>query len=92
VTRVASAVGEDLLYRHAAVAECWTEAGVRALSSRKGLNGRPLSWSHVVLLGNVASPLVRRCLENKALDEGLSVRKLAELVAAASGSPVTARI
>ena len=94
VTRVASAVGEDVpsLYRHAAVAECWTEAGVRALLSRKGLNGRPLSWSHVVLLGNVASPPARRHLENKALDEGLSVRKLAELVAAASGPQVTARI
>jgi hypothetical protein len=35
-----------------------------------------------VLLGNVRSPIARRRLENRALEEGLSVRQLAELVEA----------
>lgn len=84
VTAVAAALGEDTpsLYRHAAVAECWTEAGVRALLARTGGNGRSLTWSHAVLLGNVRSPIARRRLENRALEEGLSVRQLAELVEA----------
>ena len=84
VTNVAAALGEDVpsLYRHAAVAECWTELNVRKLLARKGSNGRSLSWSHVVLLGNVGSPVARTRLENRALDDGLSVRQLAELVTA----------
>ena len=93
VTSVAAALGEDVpsLYRHAAVAECWSETGVRALLSRKGPSGRSLTWSHVVLLGNLGSPLARRRLENRALDEGLSVRQLAELVAAEGASSRRAR-
>jgi ActR/RegA family two-component response regulator len=82
VTTVAQAIGEDVpsLYRHAAVAECWTEAGVRNLLGKKGRDGRPLSWSHLVQLEAVQSPVTRQRLVKQALDEALSVRDLTALV------------
>jgi hypothetical protein len=88
VTTVAEAIGEDVpsLYRHAAVAECWTEAGVRNLLGKKGRDGRSMSWSHVVLLGTVPSPVTRLSLAKQVLDRGLSVRELASLVKSETGS------
>jgi ActR/RegA family two-component response regulator len=76
---VATALGEDLpsLYRHAAVAECWTETEVAALLDRKGPGGRTLSWSHIVLLGSLSSAHARARLVEQALRESLSVRDLA---------------
>ncbi len=93
VTTVAAALGEDApsLYRHATVAECWNEAEVRELLSRQGPDGRRLSWSHVVLLGHVTSSALRKRLENRALDEGMSVRQLAEAVAAQAQASVRGR-
>jgi ActR/RegA family two-component response regulator len=84
---VATALGEDLpsLYRHAAVAECWTEAEVSALLDRKGPGGRTLSWSHIVLLGSVSSAHARARLVEQALRESLSVRDLAERARESAG-------
>jgi ActR/RegA family two-component response regulator len=82
VSALAAAIGEDAptLYRHAAVTECWTEAEVRELCVRKGRDGRPLSWSHIVLFGSVASEPMRAELVERALDAGLSVRQLTALI------------
>ena len=84
---VATALGEDLpsLYRHAAVAECWTEAELSALLDRKGADGRSLSWSHIVLLGSVSSARIRARLVEQALRESLSVRDLAERLRESAG-------
>jgi ActR/RegA family two-component response regulator len=78
VSVVAAALREDppSLYRHAAVAEVWTEAEVRELLTRKGRDGRSLSWSHIVLLGSVTPAETRADLVEVALAEGLSVREL----------------
>jgi ActR/RegA family two-component response regulator len=82
VAVVAAAIGEDVpsLYRHAAVAECWSEAEVRGLCARKGRDGRGLSWSHIVLLGGVRSAVVRAGLVERVLGQGLSVRELAAFI------------
>lgn len=87
VTAVAAAIGEDVpsLYRHAGVAECWSEADVRSLLASKARDGRSLSWSHVVLLGTVPSPVTRQRLVKQVLEEGLSVRELGARVKRESG-------
>ena len=88
VITVAAAIGEDVpsLYRHAAVAECWTEAGVRSLLARRGRDGKSLTWSHLVQLETVQSPVTRQSFAKRALDEGLSVRALTALVNREAGS------
>ena len=82
VSTAAAALGEDApsLYRHGTVAERWTEGEVQALLARKGRGERPLSWSHIVLLGTVPSQAERTRLIERVLEEGLSVRELAAIV------------
>jgi ribosomal protein L17 len=70
------------LYRSAAVAECWSAADVDALSRQADARGRPLSWSHLVLLGSVADADLRAELLRQTLARALSVRALMELVVA----------
>jgi hypothetical protein len=85
VLALARAVDEDLptLYRHAAVADQWTPAEMDALVLRRGRDGRTLSWSHIAVLGAVADRAVRARLVTRALDDGLAVRELTEIVAVA---------
>lgn len=82
VSAVATALGEDApsLYRHATVAERWTASEVESLLARNGSGERPLSWSHIVLLGSVTSPAERARLIERVLAEGLSVRELTAIV------------
>jgi len=86
VAVVAAALKEDVpsLYRHAAVAERWSAAEVEAILERKGAGGKGLSWSHLVALGAVAGTVVRAALVERALAEGLSVRKLSGLASASA--------
>jgi DNA-binding response OmpR family regulator len=90
VATIAAAVGEDVpsLYRYAAVTERWSEPAVEALLARRGRGGRPLSWSHLVLLGTIESVVVRDSLIQEALDESLSVRRLQSRIQVA-GTPVS---
>jgi len=81
VATAAAALGEDVptLYRYAGVAERWTAAELARIVARKGRDGRPLSWSHLVVLAAVPSSATRERLMGRALSETLSVRELTVL-------------
>ena len=81
VATAAAALGEDVptLYRYAGVAERWSAAELRAIVARRGRDGRPLSWSHLVVLAAVPSAATRERLMERALSETLSVRELTVL-------------
>jgi hypothetical protein len=89
VAAAAEALREDVpsLYRHAAVAERLSASEVEALLGRRGSRGQTLSWSHLVVLGSVASPAMREELVVQVLAEGLSVRALAAAVGEMEGMP-----
>jgi DNA-binding response OmpR family regulator len=78
VAMAAGALGEDVptLYRYAGVAERWSAGELVAILARKGRDGRPLSWSHLVVLAAVPSAPTRERLMERALSEMLSVREL----------------
>lgn len=81
VTQLEKALGLDeaTLYRHAQVAEAWSKKEVGLLLKKANKFGLPLSWSHLVLLSTVTKP-ERNKYVTVALAEGLSVRKLKELM------------
>jgi CheY-like chemotaxis protein len=81
VATAAAALGEDVptLYRYAGVAERWSAAELTRILARKGRDGRPLSWSHLVVLAAVPSAATRERLMERALSEMLSVRELTVL-------------
>lgn len=74
--------GVQTLYRCASVAERWTDPQVEALLQRSTQCGRPLSWSHFVVLSGVSSARRRAELVDRTISEGLSVRQLTQLLAA----------
>jgi DNA-binding response OmpR family regulator len=82
VAAAAVALGEDVptLYRYAGVAERWSACELGAILARKGCDGRPLSWSHLVVLAAVPSASARERLMERALSGMLSVRELTVLV------------
>lgn len=82
VERLAEAVGLDraTIYDHVTVAERFTPSDIKALLKRKGRQGVPLSWSHLVELAKVIDKGRREKLIAAALQEGLSVRKLMERI------------
>jgi CheY-like chemotaxis protein len=82
VSALAAGIGEaeQNLYRYATVAERWSVAEFEALVSRRGSDGRPLSWSHLVLIASVDPETTRARLLQRALDESLSVRALAVML------------
>jgi ActR/RegA family two-component response regulator len=81
VATAAVALGEDVptLYRYAGVAERWSAPELARIVARKGSDGRPLSWSHLVVLAAVPSAATREQLMKRALSETLSVRELTVL-------------
>ena len=79
VARLARALGlsKSHVYADAAVAEKWPDVDrFRELATRQDKFGRPLSWSHVVLLATVADGRTRESLIRKVLREGWRVREL----------------
>lgn len=81
MTQLARALGTDeqTLYRCACVAECWTKPQIEALLEHTTDLGQPLSFSHFVLLASVSAPGTRAELFDRAVRDGLSVRRLALL-------------
>jgi hypothetical protein len=77
---------EQTLYRCATVAECWTEPQLEALLGRTTTLGQPLSFSHFVLLASVPQTLRRAEMFERAVRDGLSVRRLALLLEPAPAS------
>jgi DNA-binding response OmpR family regulator len=88
VATAAEALGEDVptLYRYAGVAERWSAAELARIVARKGSDGRPLSWSHLVVLAAVPSAATRERLMERALSDPLSVRELTVLVQRGAGA------
>ncbi len=88
VPTLAAGLGEaeQNLYRFATVAERWCAADFEALASRRGSDGRCLSWSHFVLIAAIDDDAARGALVERALQDSLSVRALTALVRRASGS------
>ena len=80
VPRIAEEVGMTAanLYRHIAVAECWTAAEVTALMDRTDRFGQPLSWSHLVLLAQAPDGTAREIMLEECLSSAWSVRELKE--------------
>jgi hypothetical protein len=93
VAQLSDALGTDeqTLYRCASVAECWSQAQLEALLDRTTALGQPLSFSHFVLLASVSAAQARAELFERAVHEGLSVRRLALLVEAPSGASGSGR-
>jgi hypothetical protein len=77
VATLAVALGRDeaTLYRYGTVAATWSEAQVERLLDRSGVDGQPLSWSHLIYVATAPSSR-REELVNQVLSEGLSVRAL----------------
>ncbi len=71
---------ENTLRRYGRIASTWTPARFSALLKRTNPYGRPLSWSHLDVLAEVADAKRREVLLDEALREGLSVRQLASRV------------
>ena len=71
---------ENTLRRYERIASTWTPARFSALMTRTTPYGRPLSWSHLDVLAEVADAKRREVLLDEALREGLSVRQLASRV------------
>ncbi|HZH18368.1 MAG TPA: hypothetical protein VE057_28710 [Archangium sp.] len=71
---------ENTLRRYERIANTWTSARFSELMKRTNLYGRPLSWSHLDVLAEVADAKKREVLLDEALREGLSVRALASRV------------
>jgi hypothetical protein len=65
------------LRRHARVAETMGNDEFASLTSLRGSDGLPLTWSHLELLSEVRPAARRRELAELAVCEGLSVRRLA---------------
>jgi hypothetical protein len=92
VNQIASclAFSPATLYRFAEVAGAWTLEELTALLTRRGCNGLPLRWMHLVFLASVAGPR-REELVQKALDEGMSPTAL-EKFGAGAGTRKKARL
>ncbi len=82
VERVAEEIGMTpaKLYRHIAVAECWTPAGLAERMERTNRFGLPLTWSHLVALAKVADSTAREFLLDQCLENAWSVRELSHHV------------
>jgi len=82
VSIAATTLGEDIpsLYRYARVAERWTQEELDALLARTMRDGRPLSWSHLVVLSSVEGGKAYARLLERTLGECLSVRELDDAV------------
>jgi ActR/RegA family two-component response regulator len=78
ISVLAAGIGEaeQNLYRFATVAERWGAADFEVLVSRRGSDGRCLSWSHFVLLASIEDDAARARLIERALDDALPVRAL----------------
>jgi ActR/RegA family two-component response regulator len=88
VPALATGIGEaeQNLYRYATVAERWTPEEFEVLVSRRGGDGRCLSWSHLVLIASIDDDVARTRLLERVLDDSLSVRALMAIVNRSSGS------
>jgi len=67
---------ESNLYRHARVAERWSDAEYDALLARRTTSGKPLSWSHLVLLAGVEPRAAGERMIERALERSWTVRQL----------------
>ncbi len=78
VAAACAALGEDMpsLYRHARVAERWSPVEFEVLRARSMPDGRPLSWSHCVMLATVRPGATYTRLLDKTLERALTVREL----------------
>jgi len=84
VKQLEAALGIDdrTLYRRAHVAGIWpTVDAIERLLSLRNKFGRPLTWSHLEVLAEVADENDREALIDLTLAKGLSVRKLRALIA-----------
>jgi hypothetical protein len=79
VLRLAESLGwrKSSIYDYANVARTWPDEQVFvAIAAKVDSFGKPLSWSHLTLLGTVAAPEWREELMDDALKHGWSVREL----------------
>jgi len=70
-------ISESVLYRFCDVAEQWTPSQFERLAARRDeVRGRPISWSALTEIAEVADAGKRRDLLEAVFGEGLSVRQL----------------
>jgi hypothetical protein len=86
VMQLAAATGADLatLYRNASVASCWTLDEVGRLLAPHDTYS--MSWSHLVAIATVDCREERAAWIERCLAQGLSVRPLEAMLAAASSA------
>ena len=80
VERIAKHIGYSptWLYACGQVAETWSEEQLKEmLQERDQVRGRPLCWSHFVLIGELTSSQQRKKWVRRTLQQGLTVAQLA---------------
>ena len=82
VDRVAAEIGVPAreLYRHIAVAECWSEAELTALVRETTRFGQPLTWSHFLAIATAREHVSRAALLGECLKNAWSVRELTQRI------------